>query len=155
MRTERLSWDNIESSCEFVRNKMVKDNYHPDVIIGLLRGGVIPARILADYFNILVDFFAIDVKMYDGMGIKKEKAIIRSFHFDIPEEKRLLVVDDIWDSGKTMEAILTVLKGRNVKTATLLWRKSAEKKPDYYGDSVGDGIWTIFPWEKCEFSKNK
>ena len=154
MKTINPSWFYIEGSCKIIREKMISDNYKPDVIIGLLRGGVIPARIFADYFSILLDFFAIDVKLYEGIGVRKENATIKPFHFDIEEDKKILVVDDIWDSGKTMEAIMGTLNGRNVKTTTLFWRKSAKKKPDYYADEIEDE-WVIFPWEKFEFSKNK
>jgi hypothetical protein len=50
--------------------------YKPDCIIGLLRGGVVPARIFADYYNIVLDFFALDVKLYNGIDERREKPLI-------------------------------------------------------------------------------
>jgi len=133
---------------------MLKDNYAPSAIIGLLRGGVVPSRILADYFGIVLDFFALDVKMYDKIGVRKEEPIIRyTFKRKDVEGKKILVIDDIWDSGMTMKAVMDHFEGKDIVTATLLWRENAIKKPNYYAEVVKENIWTIFPWETMEFKR--
>lgn len=154
MKEKHLSWIDVEASCLDMYKGMLDDCFVPDAIIGLLRGGVVPARIFSDSFGILMDFYAIDVKLYTGIGERNEKPVIKPFHIDITG-KKILIVDDIWDSGRTMEAVLEELKGEDVTTATLYWKESAPAKPDYYYEPVKDDDWIIFPWEKDEFSRLK
>lgn len=147
-----LSWQNIEDFCYDIISKMDKDNYRPQSIIGLLRGGVVPARIFSDFFDILLDFYALDVKLYNGIGIRSEEATIRPFFGDV-DGKNVLIVDDIWDSGKTMEAVLNYLRGEEIKTATLCWKETANGRPDYYSRIVKENEWIVYPWEVCEFKR--
>lgn len=148
-----LSWSDIEDYCAVIYTDMTVDNYYPECIIGLLRGGIVPARIFSDYFHILLDFFALDVKLYDGVNKRKEKPIIGPFTLPFIRGKKILIVDDIYDSGKTMNAVLEYLKGEDIKTATLMWKETAKGKPNYYAEVAKDKEWVIFPWETHEFKK--
>lgn len=149
-----LDWYDIDGLCLSLYSQMAKNAYVPDAIIGLLRGGVVPARIMADYFGIVLDFFALDVKLYEGIGIRKASPIMRyAFkHKDI-EDKKILVIDDIWDSGKTMRAVLDHFEGKEIVTATLLWKETAIEKPNYYAEVSKDEEWVVFPWEPFEFKR--
>ena len=133
---------------------MLRDNYKPDCIIGLLRGGIVPARIFSDHFNILLDFFALDVKLYDGINKRMEKARIKAFDGDV-KGKSILCCDDIMDSGKTMEAVLEYLKGEKVTTATVFWKENSKTKPDYYAEIAKENEWIVFPFEVAEFNREK
>ena len=149
-----LSWSDIDQSCLSLYSQMRKANYVPDAIIGLLRGGVIPARMMADYFGIMLDFFALDVKLYTGIGTRKEEPVIRyDFKDSDLEGKNVLVIDDIFDSGKTMNAVLEHFKGHNVTTATLFWKETAKEKPDYYAEISKENEWVVYPWETMEFKR--
>ena len=144
-----LSWEDVERACLSIYANMRKDKYAPDVILGLLRGGVVPSRIFLDLHQSLLDFCSIDVKLYDGINLKKPTPKIKSF-VDGVKGKKILVVDDIWDSGETMSAVLKYLKGHNVVTATLYWKEAAHR-PDYFAEVASKKEWIIFPWEKYEF----
>jgi len=146
-----LSWNDVEKYCGFIHSKMLSNQYQPNAIIGLLRGGVIPARIFSDYFNILLDFFALDVKLYNGVNKTRDKPVIGPFSLNSIKGRKILLLDDIYDSGRTMEAVLEYLKGEDITTATLLWKETAPKKPDYYAQIAEKNTWIIFPWEKHEF----
>jgi hypoxanthine phosphoribosyltransferase len=150
-----LTWQDVEEACIKIHKEMEKDGYVPESIVALLRGGVVPARIFSDYFNILLDFFALDVKLYDGINNRREKPDIKEFYGDV-KGKEALVVDDIWDSGKTMDAVLVYLDEKNekatlIKTATLCWKETAKGKPDYCAMTVKENEWIVFPWERQEF----
>jgi hypoxanthine phosphoribosyltransferase len=148
-----LSWYEMEEACLAIYRKMKRDNYVPDSIIGLLRGGVVPARIFADYFGIVLDFFALDVKLYDGIGVRKEKPLIRYDFKDEDLKGRILVIDDIFDSGKTMKAVLDHFKGKDITTATLYWKEKAPGKPNYYARVAEKEEWIVFPFEVYEFKR--
>ena len=148
-----VSWNDLESYCDKIYSQMVKDDYKPDCIIGLLRGGIVPARLFSDHFNILLDFFALDVKLYNGINDRMEKAKIKAFDGDV--KGRILLVDDIFDSGKTMEAVLDHLNGKQVTTATIFWKETAKNKPDYYAEVAKENEWIVFPFEMAEFNREK
>jgi len=148
-----LNWEHIETACQKIYSQMVKDNYKPDCIIGLSRGGVVPARLFSDYFDVVEDVFSLDVKMYIGIKSALEEAIIRPFHDSFHDDvkgKNILVVDDIWDSGITMKAVLRYLKKENLTTTTLYWNSKVKDRPDYFAATTDEGSWTVFPWEKEE-----
>jgi uncharacterized protein len=148
-----VSWNDLEGYCDKIYSNMTKNNYKPDCIIGLLRGGIVPARIFSDHFNILLDFFALDVKLYTGINQKMEKAKIKFFDGDV--KGKVLIVDDIYDSGKTMEAVLEYLKGKDITTATVFWKETAKTKPDYYAEVAKENEWIVFPFELAEFNREK
>jgi len=145
-----LSWEDIEKASLSIYSEMCRDGYAPQSIIALLRGGIVPARLFSDFFNILLDFFALDVTLYDSIGIRKPEPTIKPFNGDV-KGKRVLIVDDIYDSGKTMKAVLEYLKGEDITTATLYWKETANGKPDYYAEVVKENEWLVFPFEKYEF----
>ena len=129
---------------------MCCDKYEPQSIIALLRGGVVPGRIFSDYFNIFLDFFALDVKLYDTIGVRNEVAKIKPFNGNV-KGKKILVIDDIWDSGTTMQAVLEYLGEEDVTTATIFWKETATSEPTYYSEKVEEDTWIVFPWETYEF----
>jgi len=151
-----VSWTDLEAYCDEIYAQMLCNNYKPDCIVGLLRGGIVPARIFSDYFNVLIDFFALDVKLYNGINDKNDEVKIKFFDGDV-KGKNILIVDDILDSGKTMEAVLSYfyLKGEKVTTATVFWKEAAKSKPDYYAEVAKKDEWIVFPYEMAEFNREK
>jgi len=145
-----VTWQDIEKSCLSIYSRMCFDGYKPESIIALFRGGIIPGRLFSDYFNILLDFFALDVTLYATIGIKRDKLTIAPFQGDI-KGKKILIIDDIWDSGETMKAALGHLNEENVTTATVFWKETAIEKPTYYAEEVKEEEWIVFPWETYEF----
>lgn len=151
-----LTWDNIEKYCDTLKCQMDRDNYRPEIIVGLLRGGVVPARIMADYFHVNMDFFTIDVKFYTDVNQTLLKPVIRHLE-PIDLSKQVLIVDDIFDSGKTMQAVLETIGRGNIKTATLHLREKPIEfakiytVPNYYAQIAWKNEWIVYPWEKEEF----
>ena len=59
---------------------------------------------------------------------------------------RILIVDDICDSGETLTKLLAM--NGNIKTATLFKKPRATVIPDVYVEEVSNDTWIVFPWEK-------
>jgi len=148
-----LTWNDIQSSCINICYHMSLYDYKPDYIIGLMKGGVVPARIFADYFNVRFDFYTLNVSLYSGIN-KRDKLVIQDFNIKM-NNKKVLIVDDILDSGKTMLGVLKYLKNKKTdfKTATLYWKETALTKPDYYDQIALKNDWVVFPWETYEFKR--
>jgi len=149
-----VNWNQVEDYTLSICKEMDRNGYKPEAIVGLLRGGVVPARIISDYFGIILDFFTLDVKLYKGINLRDDVPKIKHFFGDI-ENKRVLIIDDILDSGMTMNAVLEYFKGKDVKTATLFWKEKNLKKPDYYCKIAKENEWIIFPWERFEFRRQR
>ena len=147
-----LDWADIEEMCWDLYHKIKEEEY--DAILGLLRGGVVPAVLLSDYMEMDFYLYTMKIKNYSDLGKMLPAPIIGHLDPDIFASKKLLVIDDIWDSGKTMNAALSKLVKKNTTTATLFKRVGSEGEPDHYiEETVGDE-WIVFPWEKKEFERH-
>lgn len=135
---------------ELTINRLVLEirSYNPTVILALSRGGLVPAVWLSHALD--------DVQV---IVIYPENA---SMCFDNCNMSRILIVDDIADTGQTLEKIIENLKGfdENLKKANLLpimemrtcvlWYKEhrCDIKLDYVGTISTSDDWVQFPWEK-------
>ena len=97
----------------------------PQFITGVPRGGLIPAVLMSHKFNI------------PFIGLEAAKTLPGEL------KKKILVIDDIADSGNTLAQI----QRHNFKTATLARRCSSAFTPSMVGEDVRDDHWLVFPWE--------
>ncbi len=130
-------------------HKIVKSDYKPDIIIGIARGGLVPARIVCDL--LLIDEIVSIRTEHWGTASKKEKARIK---FSLPKEadisgKKVLVVDDIADTGDSFSLIMDYLKEKgpfDIRTAVFQYKTSSTFIPDYWGEKLEEWNWIIYPW---------
>jgi hypoxanthine phosphoribosyltransferase len=145
------SWDYLNNSCKKIARKIKEDKFKPDVVIALSRGGFVPARTICDML-IIKDLVSIKVDHWGITASMDGKASIRyPLKVDLTG-KKILVVDDITDSGESMIVSLDFLKSLNpkeIRTAAALHIKTSKFKPDYYGEEI-DWKWVIFPWNYVE-----
>jgi len=153
-----LTWKDIEDKISIITSQIRSSGNKIDCIIAIGRGGMVPARLLADSMNIHT-LYMYPVKLYeDNKMHKSEKGIsLESFKHDI-EGKNCLLVDDIYDTGETIITTINELvynKFKSLKIATLM---SFETKLDYCGELLNSTIekrWYVFPWEISEFKEGK
>lgn len=134
-----------------IATEIKKRNLKIDSIVGISRGGLIPARFLSDLL-LIPDIKIISAGFYAGPNIRMEKPTI---HSSIPEDevknRNILLVDDVADTGETLEAVRRHLidKGaRNVYTAVIYVKPWNKAKIDFYSQETD--AWIIFPWEFIE-----
>ena len=111
-----------------------ESSYKPDVIVGIARGGLIPAVRLSHLLDLPLE--VLNLSFRDGFVTNRVLNLDRYHH--------ILFVDDINDSGKTFK-----IATQNVvsKTATLIERDTSDFKCDFVGLSTDDPQWIVFPWE--------
>ena len=145
------SWQEVQDYAKQTTNKIKTTNFHPDLIIGLSRGGLVPARLFCDYLHIKT-CYTIKVDHWGLTATKDGQAkLTHKLNIDLTD-KRILIVDDITDTGQSMELAKEHIKELNpkeIKTATLLHIKTSKYKPDFYGEEI-DWSWIIFPWNYRE-----
>lgn len=150
----RLSWRDIEEQCKELAREIKKRKLSFDVILALARGGWVPGRLLSDYLG-NDELHTVRVKFYKGVGQRMEKPLIlHPTQFDI-EGKRVLLVDDIADTGESLIAALEHLKEKNsgrVFVVTLVKKPHSKFTPDLYARETS--AWVVFPWEVRETIKS-
>lgn len=146
------SWTDLESACIVVAQQVKQSGLAFDVIVTLAKGGWPMTRSLSDFTGI-GEIASIGVKFYSGINQKADKPII---YQDLPikvEGKRVLLFDDVADSGGSLQFVSDLLHQRGakmVKTATLYYKPHSAVKPDYFGGTTS--AWIIFPFEIVEMS---
>jgi hypoxanthine phosphoribosyltransferase len=148
-----VKWTEIEKWCESINEKMLSDDM-PNAIIGLSRGGLVPARIISDMI-LLKELYAIKTEHWGLTATVDGKADLKYGLNVSIEGKNVLIVDDITDTGQSMKLAydyVKTLKPKTLKTAAMLHIGHSTFTPDYYAEYVSDAQWTwfIFPWNVYE-----
>ena len=118
-----------------------------DYVVGIVRGGAIPAVCLSHRLGIPMRTVSWSTFHNDQM---------REYALDIAEDiasgKKILLVDDILDSGRTMKELLKDWECNrdNIGVAVLIYNTQQELRPDFYGRSINrdtEKDWISFWWE--------
>ncbi len=148
----RLSWEEVEELLWKVALAMKADNYDPDVVIAVARGGLAPARILVDY---LQKKYICSFQMGhwdDGASLSERPKIVIPLPDVDLSGKRVLVVDDVSDEGGTMEGVVSYLRSRvrEIRTVVLVSKADSRLKADYCPETMDEWRWVLFPWSRHE-----
>jgi len=143
-------WDEIYSMLLELAARIKKSGFRPDLIVGVSRGGWIPGRILSDLLG-NAHTANVKIEFYVGIGQTARKPVVTQ---PISEEilnKRVLVVDDVADTGESMLVALEHVRERGageIKTVTIYHKPHSKFKPDFFEETTSH--WIIFPWERLE-----
>lgn len=120
-------------------------NANCDQIIGIGRGGLIPATMLA--YKINKKIISLGINTFNG-SIREDAHYIYQMPELVPGNK-YLVIDDICDSGNTFKIFRDKFKDSKCtfEFASLFVKDSSAKLVDHYGISISNDIWVSFPWE--------
>lgn len=146
-----LSWQLFYNLSKKVAGKIIESNYRADIMVGLARGGWVLSRVLCDFLEIK-DLVSLKVEHWGVTATPDGNAKIKyPFKIDL-SGKKVVVVDDITDTGQSMKVATDYIRTLNpdeLKTATLMHIERSDFTPDYYGDKV-QWKWYIFPWNYTE-----
>lgn len=144
----RINWETALDYCQELAGKV---DFKPDMIIGISRGGLVPARIMSDILGVR-EVAIIGIRFYSGIGKTDERpAITQDINVDV-KGKKILLVDDVSDSGKSLAVAVERLKGaKELKSATLHYKPGSGYKPDYFISSTR--AWIVYPWEVHEMER--
>lgn len=137
-------YDEFKKDTQVLVNKC--RDYEPDILLAVARGGLTLAHLMAQALD-MRNLYSLNSIHYEG------ELKLDSFNiFNIPDvshAKRVLIIDDIVDSGETMVEILKILEdkfpGVEFKLATLFYKKTAVMQPDFAVREANE--WIDFFWE--------
>lgn len=148
----------IDAMIHKIIRQIVKDNWIPDYVIGITRGGLVPALKISHYLEIPME--TLKVSLRDG-GESESNCWMADDAYD---GKNILVVDDINDTGATLEWLkkdwaLSAYRddpkwnsiwNQSVRFAVLVDNDASATEVNYIGESINkaeDDAWIVFPWE--------
>jgi len=147
MEFEVISWEHFYQLTLELVEKVLKSGYMPEVIVGVSRGGLVPLRIFSDEFE-ETEIGVIRVAFYEDVKkTGREPRILQDVNVDV-SDKRVLVVDDVADTGRSLEIVRRHIEdkgAREVRVATVYYKPWSTFKPDYYVKKTEK--WIIFPHE--------
>ena len=131
---QHVSWPEIDSLIEHLSNLILKSKNKFSSITTLSRGGLVPSRLLADHLGI-------------------EKIFVDEKVISIDS----LVVDDIFDSGKTFDKIISKYEDSSKLVFATIFARRGKIFPTQliYGKETNDDGYVVFPWDKLEFEMSK
>lgn len=141
--------------------KVLEDEFTPNFIIGVWRGGApigIAVQEYFDYQGIKTDHIAIRTSAYEGIDKQKKQISVHGLHYIVDHAKSedsLLIVDDVFDTGRSIEAVLEQLKVQmgnnmpgNIRVACPWYKPEncqVKLSPDYFLYTTSK--WLVFPHE--------
>ena len=166
------TWQDVEKMCVSIVNQMYTDNWRPDYIVGLTRGGNIPATIISNMLNVRCEALKVSLRD-DDMGPESNLWMSEdAFGYNDgtivsagPLHKNILIVDDINDTGSTFNWIKQDWQAsclpddsrwervwdQNVRFATLTENLASDFSQVRYTcheiNKAEEDVWLVYPWE--------
>ena len=175
MKKVYVSWTDVQRQTQEILRQIHLDRWKPDYVVGITRGGLTPANLISQYLD--CPMYTLQVRLRDGDDSECESNLWMAEHafgYEVHDpmcsgngKKNILIVDDINDSGATINWIRqdwqkscsptnpswAEVWGHNVRIATLYDNETsaAEIYVNYTAETVNkvaDPQWIVFPWEE-------
>ncbi|WP_306517836.1 phosphoribosyltransferase [Cutibacterium granulosum] len=144
---EILSWELFGQAQEELAQQIADSDFSPEVLVAVARGGMLPGGALTYSLGVkLTD--AINVEFYTDVNETLADPILLAplLDTDSIRGRRILVVDDVADSGRTLALVLKLLRGfgAEVRSAVLYTKPRTVVQPDFSWRTTDK--WIVFPW---------
>jgi uncharacterized protein len=149
--------------------QIVRSGFRPSFLVGIWRGGApigITVQEVLEYHGVICDHIAIRTSSYSG--IERQERTVRVHAIDylvsmLNADDGLLLIDDVFDSGRSLEAVIEELRRRcrrnlseQIRIATVYYKPSRNRstlRPDYFVRETDQ--WLVFPHEICGLSREE
>jgi hypoxanthine phosphoribosyltransferase len=160
----------VKSWIHDIVRAMNADGWRPDYIVGLTRGGLVPAAMLSHYLDVPMETLKVSLRDSDHGPESNLWMAEDAYGYHTPEDQdpaKILIVDDINDTGATLNWIRndwqnscipndtdrwSQIWGNTTRFAVMVNNEASEfKDVDYVGMSINkleEPIWCVFPWEE-------
>ncbi len=149
---ELISWEKVHQLSVLLARQVQDAGYRPDVVIAIARGGYVPARLVCDFLDIY-NLTSVRITHYTAGSSKEETARLSSPLCMEIKGLKVLIVDDITDTGDTIQVALQHIREfspAEIKIAVLQHKKQSKLNPDFYADKIVQWRWIIYPWAVTE-----
>ncbi len=149
---EALGWGQFQRLARRLARQVQASGFCPDLIVAIARGGYPPARILSDYLD-QPELSAVRIVHYRGAHKTRTARIVDPLTAPV-RGRRVLLVDDVSDSGDTFAVALQHLRQcgppADLRTAVLDHKTRSAYVPDFHARVITRWRWIIYPWARME-----
>ncbi|MBE0519682.1 phosphoribosyltransferase [Candidatus Bathyarchaeota archaeon] len=141
------TWDQIYEMLLNLAERIRKNGFKPDLIVGVSRGGWPPARVLSDLLD-NPNLANVKAEFYLGVAETKMEPTLTQPVSVAVAGKKVLIVDEVADTGRSLELVKkhVIEQGAcEVRIVTVYYKPWSVVVPDYYGKETSR--WIVFPWE--------
>lgn len=146
---EILTWTDFGPAARELAQQVAGDGYRPDVILSIARGGLLVGGALAYALNVK-SCYLVNIEFYTGVDERREEPIVLPPRLDLAEarEAKVLVADDVADTGHTLKRVEELLQDRvaETRTAVLYEKPRSLIQCEYVWRRTE--AWIEFPWSK-------
>jgi hypoxanthine phosphoribosyltransferase len=143
---KHLSWDDLTAAADGLAGRVVASDFAPEFLVGITTGGLIPLTFMAKRLGVH-DVLTIYAKSYDG---QEQKGLEIKYRPAVDlKNRRVLLVDEIADSGATLRAVSKIFAeeyGADLKTLTFVRKNTCTFEPDFW--AIPTDEWVVFPWDE-------
>ena len=163
------NWAQVEGACLDIVRQMTKDQWKPDYVVGITRGGLIPANLISQYLDVPMETLKVSLRDSSSESESNLWMAEDAYGFNAEKDgdpccKNILIVDDINDQGSTIswikndwqqsclpnDARWNHVWGENVRIAVLTNNLASKQDVDYSVWEVNkaeEDCWLVYPWE--------
>ncbi len=156
IRCLQYSWEEINELCKNLAKKIKNSGFNPDVVVAVARGGWVPARLICDHLDIK-ELYSVKTEHWGvAASTTCEARITQPLNVDL-RGKKVLVVDDVADTGDTVRIVVEHVMSfspKELKVAVIDYKKTSSLIPDFYASFMEDWRWIVYPWSIKEDLKD-
>jgi hypoxanthine phosphoribosyltransferase len=136
LKKDYLDWNDIENLVKKTSLKIKENNKKYDIIIGIKNGGIIPAKLISR---------ELDINDIDFISVKMNQLFASN---NFPRNKKYLLIDEIYDTGKTFCTVNKFFNSFEYDYACLISRyRIIDNSKIITGEILNHNKWIVFPWE--------
>jgi uncharacterized protein len=173
MKKIYYSWQDVERQTQEILRQLQHDAWRPDYVVGLTRGGLVPANLISQYLSIPMECLKVSLRDDASQPESNLWMAEDAYGYEVFDpmassdgRKKILIVDDINDSGATLNWIKQdwmsscfpndprwhLVWGNNVRVAVLVDNEASKSKLNVSYSAVDlnkaeEDSWIVFPWE--------
>lgn len=147
-----VSWEELEELMKDLVEEILKNGFEPKAVVGISRGGLPVSVRVSHLLEAPMGIINADHYRGDGYETQQDRAVIKGELLDDEIKGKILLVDDITDTGKTLKAVKKELEEKDeideIKTAVIHKKPHSCIEPDFCAYPSPVNKWVVYPFEK-------
>lgn len=152
MQVRLIGLDEVVEACDRVAQAVLKAGVEVDTVVAIARGGFMPARVLCDFLHVS-RLLSIKVGHYEAGARFAGAAMVEYPLGGAIDGRRVLLVDDVNDSGDTLQAALSHLREQSpaaLHSAVLHEKSTTTCAAEFKAEILREWRWVLYPWAVVE-----
>jgi len=149
---EKIAVETVVAASDRLARRIRESGFEPDTVIAVARGGFMPARFVCDFLGIS-RLLSLKVQHYGAGAQARRHAEVTEPLGSAIRGAQVLLVDDVNDSGETLEAARPYLEGlapAAIRTAVLHEKSNTAFRADFVAETIEEWRWILYPWAVVE-----